>query len=201
MSQLYRKSRSKDIIIPVRPKVKHEGKFQGATVLAPTTGYYETPITTLDFASLYPSIMMAHNLCYSTMVNKQSALEMGLKEDDLTKTPTGNYFVKSSVKKGLLPEILNDLLTQGKVAKKDMKAATDPFLKAVFNGRQLALKISANSVYGFTGAQQGQLCCMPISASVTSFGRNMIDDQKSLLKKHYTIANGFQHDAQVIYGD
>jgi len=33
--------------------------------------------------------------------------------------------------------------------------ASDPFEKAVLEGRQLALKIAANSVYGFTGAQIG----------------------------------------------
>ena len=49
------------------------------------------------------------------------------------------------------------------------------FLKAVLDGRQLALKISANSVYGFTGAQAGQLPCLEISASVTAFGRIMIE--------------------------
>lgn len=32
-----------------------------------------------------------------------------------------------------------------------MGEATDPFLKAVYNGRQLALKVSANSVYGAGG--------------------------------------------------
>lgn len=47
-------------------------------------------------------------------------------------------------------------------------------MKAVLDGRQLALKISANSVYGFTGAQLGKLQCMEISSSVTSFGMDMI---------------------------
>lgn len=42
--------------------------YEGATVLAPDEGFYEDPIATLDFASLYPSIMMAHNLCYTTLV-------------------------------------------------------------------------------------------------------------------------------------
>ena len=42
--------------------------YEGATVLDPIAGYYDSPIATLDFASLYPSIMMAHNLCYSTLV-------------------------------------------------------------------------------------------------------------------------------------
>lgn len=67
------------------------------------------------------------------------------------RTPTGDVFVKSTVKSGLLPEILQELLAARKRAKKDMAAATDPLTKDVLNGRQLALKISANSVYGFTG--------------------------------------------------
>lgn len=37
-------------------------------VLEARTGFYEKPIATLDFASLYPSIMMAYNLCYCTLV-------------------------------------------------------------------------------------------------------------------------------------
>ena len=48
-------------------------------------------------------------------------------------------------------------------AKNDLKNETDPFRKQVLDGRQLALKISANSVYGFTGAQVGKLPCLEIS--------------------------------------
>lgn len=48
-------------------------------------------------------------------------------------------------------------------AKADLKKETDPFKKEVLDGRQLALKISANSVYGFTGAQVGKLPCLEIS--------------------------------------
>ncbi len=42
--------------------------YEGATVLDAKQGFYKTPVATLDFASLYPSIMMAHNLCYSTLL-------------------------------------------------------------------------------------------------------------------------------------
>lgn len=45
-----------------------DDKYEGATVLEPIKGFYDVPIATLDFASLYPSIMMAHNICYSTLV-------------------------------------------------------------------------------------------------------------------------------------
>jgi DNA polymerase delta subunit 1 len=42
--------------------------YEGATVLEAQKGAYYTPITALDFEALYPSIMMAHNLCYSSYV-------------------------------------------------------------------------------------------------------------------------------------
>jgi len=95
------------------------------------------------------------------------------------RTPSGNLFVKSSVRKGLLPEILESLLAARKKAKADLKKETDPFKAKVLDGRQLALKISANSVYGFTGAQVGKLPCLEISQSVTAFGRMMIEQTKN----------------------
>ena len=79
----------------------------------------------------------------------------------MTRSPTGDCFVKSTSRKGLLPQILEELLTARKKAKKDLKVEKDPFKKAVYDGRQLALKISANSVYGFTGAQVGRRAARP----------------------------------------
>ena len=40
-------------------------------LLLPLAGYYDTPVATLDFSSLYPSIMMAHNLCYTTLIESK----------------------------------------------------------------------------------------------------------------------------------
>ena len=199
-SQLYRKAMTQDMLIPVESRVKTDGKFEGADVLDPMTDFYQKPIVTLDFASLYPSIMMAHNLCYTTLV-KKSVAEKLLTEDMYAKSPHGDYFVKPHVKKGLLPEILEELLAARKKAKDDLKNETDPFKRAVLDGRQLALKISANSVYGFTGAQNGQLPCLEISSSVTSYGRQMIHKTKDLVEAHYSKANGYEQDAKVIYGD
>lgn len=113
----------------------------------------------------------------------------------------GDCFVKSSVCKGLLPQILQELLAARKRAKADLKAATDPFERAVLDGRQLALKVSANSVYGFTGATVGKLCCLEISGSVTAYGRRMIEHTKNTVEAYYTKANGFESDCSVIYGD
>uniref|UniRef100_A0A8D3DPA5 DNA polymerase n=1 Tax=Scophthalmus maximus TaxID=52904 RepID=A0A8D3DPA5_SCOMX len=200
VSQLLRQAMKQDLVMPV---VKTEGgeDYTGATVIEPEKGYYSIPIATLDFSSLYPSIMMAHNLCYTTLLQKGSVEKLGLSPEDFIKTPTGDRFVKSSVRKGLLPEILENLLSARKRAKTELKKETDPFKKQVLDGRQLALKISANSVYGFTGAQVGKLPCLEISQSVTGFGRQMIEQTKQLVESKYTISSGYQGDAKVIYGD
>lgn len=201
ISQLFRKCLEEDIVVP---NMKSEGgneEFEGATVIEPIRGYYDVPIATLDFSSLYPSIMMAHNLCYTTLLNKQSIKAYNLSEDDYTLTPNGDYFVKDTKRKGILPTILNELLTARKKAKNDLKNEKDPFKKGVLNGRQLALKISANSVYGFTGATIGKLPCLAISSSVTAFGREMIEKTKNVVQEQYCVKNGYTYDAQVIYGD
>ncbi|SGZ46227.1 CIC11C00000002857 [Sungouiella intermedia] len=201
ISQLFRKCLQEDIVVP---NMKSEGsneEYEGATVIEPVRGYYDVPIATLDFSSLYPSIMMAHNLCYTTLLNKQSIQAFKLTEDDYTHTPNGDYFVKDNKRKGILPTILHELLTARKKAKADLKKETDPFKKDVLNGRQLALKISANSVYGFTGATIGKLPCLAISSSVTAFGREMIEKTKNEVQEKYSTKNGYTYDAQVIYGD
>lgn len=199
-SQMYRKAADVDMLIPTERSNKSEGKYEGAYVLEPIPGFYTVPVATLDFASLYPSIMMAHNLCYSTLILDKQLLST-LAKDEYTQTPHGDYFIKSTVRKGLLPQILEELINARKKAKNDLAKETDPMRKAVLDGRQLALKISANSVYGFTGAQVGQLPCLEISPSVTAFGRQMIDQTKNFVMNHYNKRMGYKHDSVVIYGD
>lgn len=146
VSQLFRKAREQDLVIPtIDSHGAGEETYEGATVIEPSRGYYDVPIATLDFASLYPSIMMAHNLCYTTLVNDPSKLP----PDSYIRTPSGDVFVKKSLRKGLLPEILEELLDARKKAKNDLKKETDPFKKAVLDGRQLALKVKSAKIYFF----------------------------------------------------
>lgn len=203
VSQLFRKALEQKLVIP---NLKSEGnsdeQYEGATVIEPTRGYYDVPIATLDFASLYPSIIQAHNLCYTTLAKKPTIEKLNLqKGEDYIVTPNGDMFVTTKQRKGLLTQILEELLTARKQAKRELAVETDPFKKAVLNGRQLALKISANSVYGLTGATVGKLPCLEIASSTTSYGRQMIEKTKTEVEEKYTIANGYSHDAQVIYGD
>lgn len=202
ISQLFRKARDDGYLIPAYKGDGGDEQYEGATVLDPKQGYYDKPIATLDFASLYPSIMMAHNLCYTTLLDKRTIDRLQLVQDkDYVVTPNNNCFVKSSLRKGLLPEVLENLLAARKAAKADLKKETDPLRRAVLDGRQLALKVSANSVYGFTGATVGRLPCLEISMSVTAYGRQMIEETKRRVEEHYTTKNGYEHDAVVIYGD
>ncbi|XP_046672164.1 DNA polymerase delta catalytic subunit isoform X1 [Homalodisca vitripennis] len=201
VSQLLRSAKEKGFVMPAYQGGVQEEQFEGATVIEPKKGYYADPVATLDFSSLYPSIMMAHNLCYTTLLQGNAREKYGLTPDQYSKTPANNFFVKSSVRKGILPEILENLLSARKKAKLDLKNETDEFKKKVLDGRQLALKISANSVYGFTGAQVGKLPCLEISGSVTAYGRTMIEQTKQEVEDKYCIRNGYDHDAVVIYGD
>eukprot|EP00922_Rhytidocystis_sp_ex-Travisia-forbesii_P037852 GHVS01056366.1.p1 GENE.GHVS01056366.1~~GHVS01056366.1.p1 ORF type:complete len:1060 (+),score=107.39 GHVS01056366.1:163-3342(+) len=204
-SQLLRQAKPLNYIVPSKPRLQggdSSEQYTGATVLDPMKGFYQKPIATLDFASLYPSIIMAHNLCYTTLV--QPHLRHKLRPEDVTETTTSPkyYFVKPHVRKGVLPMILQNLLGARKKAKAQMATEADPFKKNVYNGRQLALKISANSVYGFTGATTGgQLPCLEIATSTTCYGRDMIELTKNYVQSRYCIANGYSYNAVVIYGD
>ena len=114
LSQLFRKAMDDGYVIPT---LKSEGmdvllflvflsnnllgtdeQYEGATVIEPKRGYYDVPIATLDFSSLYPSIMMAHNLCYTTLLDKHTIDRLKLERDvDYIQTPNNgvSYVVRS----------------------------------------------------------------------------------------------------------
>jgi DNA polymerase delta subunit 1 len=191
-SQMAYKARQLGFLIPYFKKSGPPGpdeKYQGATVLEAQTGAYYGPITALDFASLYPSIMCAHNLCYSTLV-------MDPQFDNLPGVEYEQFgqFRFAQGQPSLLPVILTDLKAYRKKAKKLMAAAEGTPMEAVYNGQQLAYKISMNSIYGFTGASKGMLPCVAIASSVTMRGRQMIEETKNYVETNFP-------GAKVRYGD
>ena len=84
--------------------------YEGATVIDPTPGFYKSPVATLDFASLYPSIMLAHNLCFSTFVTEDKYRDIpGVDYETHQASEVKRYtFVTSTP--GVLPAILRNLL-------------------------------------------------------------------------------------------
>jgi DNA polymerase elongation subunit (family B) len=197
-SQIAYETRKAKYLIPVLPKNESDSKFQGATVLEAHIGYYTRPVCGLDFASLYPSIMIAHNMCYSTVVLDKKYLNLpGVEYSTIecgnsdTGEPLSFTFVQNQP--GVLSGILQSLWKNRKVTKKEMNQATDPFVKTVLNAKQLAIKVSMNSIYGFTGATVGALPCLEISQSVTGCGRQMIEQTQKHAKEMF--------QCEIVYGD
>jgi DNA polymerase delta subunit 1 len=193
-SQLTKKARELGFMVPtIRYGAIPEEPYEGATVLEAQKGAYYTPITALDFEALYPSIMMAHNLCYSSYVmdERKYGNVPGIEYETFNIGDRTYKFAQGVP--SLLPAILLELKQFRKQAKRDMAAATG-FMKEVYNGKQLAYKISMNSVYGFTGAGKGILPCVPIASTTTSKGRSMIEETKNYVEKHFP-------GSKVRYGD
>jgi DNA polymerase delta subunit 1 len=193
-SQLTKKARELGFMVPtIRYGALPEEPYEGATVLEAQKGAYYTPITALDFEALYPSIMMAHNLCYSSYVmdERKYGNVPGIEYETFNIGDRTYKFAQGVP--SLLPAILLELKQFRKQAKRDMAAASG-FMKEVYNGKQLAYKISMNSVYGFTGAGKGILPCVPIASTTTSKGRSMIEETKNYVEKNFP-------GAKVRYGD
>ena len=188
-SLLTKKAREMGFMVPTISWGQYSADgYEGATVLDAQKGAYYTPITALDFEGLYPSIMMAHNLCYSSMVMDSKYENI----PGITYETFGFYKFAQDVP-SLLPSILLELKQFRKQAKKDMAQSTGA-LKEMYNGKQLAYKVSMNSVYGFTGAAKGMLPCVQIASTVTLKGRSMIDETKAYVEKNFP-------GAKVRYGD
>jgi DNA polymerase delta subunit 1 len=132
--------------------------YIGATVISPSVGFYPHPIAGFDYNSLYPSIMIAWNLCYSTILVDPIKIQLAIQKgytviEQKLKESNNPWFVLNA--KSLLPPILKKFLSARKEAKNlymKYEAEKNYPVSAVYNGKQGALKICANSIYGFTGA-------------------------------------------------
>lgn len=189
---------------------KSSDGFKGAVVLAPTSGFYTDPVICVDFASLYPSIMRAMNMCYSTIVSNEEIETNGWVEGKDVRTvpdyewidgrlkivhnPDNVSFLTKETRPGVLPRILAKLYSQRKEVKKEMKAKYGTPEEAVLNGVQLAIKVVMNSIYGFTGAKKGYLPEPRIAESVTLYGRGCTLKCKDYVDNNY-------EGCEVVYGD
>lgn len=164
-------------------------EYVGAHVVEPTVGYYLDPILTLDFASLYPSLIQTYNLSFDTRVTKEDT-----QAESLVVPNTSHRFVSSSVRRGLLPLILDELLAERKRVRKLAAQTEDKLQKNLLNCTQLALKISANSCYGFTGSTKGLMTCIEVAESTTGAGRELIHFSSDTIEREWP-------GAKVVYGD
>lgn len=248
LSQLYDLAYKQNIILSKR--AAPDIFFNGGFVFNVVPGIFDG-VAVIDFNSLYPSIMIAYNLCYTTLLRPENFNDLPKEdvftikvprpdakdgnsydfdqptptvavtegdddENDEDGTPTlqvgkmvsqtlsNNYmdkdnyyfrFVKPHVRKGLIPTIVGHLISERKRVRevqKKYKKGTVEWL--VLEERQLALKISANSMFGFTGAgKQGKRPIIEVAMSITAIGRELIGFVNKYVEEKY--------GADVVYGD
>ncbi|RFU34499.1 hypothetical protein B7463_g1872, partial [Scytalidium lignicola] len=182
-------------------------------VMEPQSAFYNGPLLVLDFQSLYPSVMIAYNYCYSTflgrIVNWRGASKMGFKDyqrqkrlleliqDHINIAPNGMMYAKPNIRKSLLAKMLTEILETRVMVKSGMQIDKDNIsLQRLLNNRQLALKLIANVTYGYSSASfSGRMPCSEIADSIVQTGRETLEKAIALI--HSVKRWG----AEVVYGD
>lgn len=200
-------------IVPHKNKTNDNVDFKGATVLTAKSGIHYYPVSALDFASLYPSSMISHNLCISSFISEENLNEHIKKykwsvdkyrkvewnEDGIIKK---YFYVQPDIVDGkiveedraVLPQILLKLLNKRNETKKIMSNESDSFKKSILDGLQLAYKVTANSIYGQLGSAVGPIGKVEVAASITTTGRQLLELAQNFVLTHY-------HGSTAIYGD
>lgn len=139
---------------------KKKAAYTGGLVLDPIKGFYESFILLMDFNSLYPSIIQEYNICYTTITAPNDPNELPAVPD-------------SNVEPGILPVQIRTLVESRRNVKSLMsKPKISPELKMQYNIRQMALKLTANSMYGCLGFSHSRFYAPHLAALVTFKGKN-----------------------------
>jgi DNA polymerase zeta len=182
-------------------------------VMEPQSAFYPSPLLVLDFQSLYPSVMIAYNYCYSTclgrVVSWRGTNKLGFTEykrregllrllkDYINIAPNGMMYTKPEIRKSLLAKMLTEILETRVMVKSGMKEdKDDKTLQKLLNNRQLALKLLANVTYGYTSASfSGRMPCSEIADSIVQTGRETLE--RAIAYIHSVE----RWNAEVVYGD
>ncbi len=144
-----------------RRRVRKEEGLKGGHVLEPRSGLQENVIV-MDYKSLYPTIMIANNICFST-------LDKG-------------KFVSKDKYKGIVPRILEELLEKRLLLKGELKKVEKGDQYRILDMTQLAVKILLNSFYGYFGYIRSRMYELTIANTVTRTGRETITETKRIIE-------------------
>lgn len=163
---------------------KKKDKYKGGLVFEPEKGLYDKFILVMDFNSLYPSIIQEYNICFTTIERS----DITDQDDRIPEVP------EDTTNKGILPRLIRTLVSRRREVKKLMKdrSATEDQL-ATWDVKQMALKLTANSMYGCLGYTKSRFYARPLAALTTSKGREILQSTKDLAES--------AHALRVIYGD
>ena len=179
-SLMIRLADSKGIGVPMTNRRKRTGHIEGGYVHSLDPGLYEW-VCVLDFKSMYPSIIIDRNLCFTT-----------ISEEGEIETPHGVKFSSPEQKKGLLPDLLVNLMTDRDSAKKLQASAKTENEEQYYRRVQEAIKILMNSVYGVFASYFYRFTNLDIGASITGYAREYVKEILKDLEKE---------GLDVIYGD
>ena len=204
---------------------KHEHpfiKYEGGFVNEPIVGFHSNPIFVLDFNSLYPTTMLAFNICTTTIVHPEKLnIESVLEDEDgnfnpqnlselcsmsgdgtleIFKTPYMRNvgFVSENNRKGVMPQILDNLLKTRKKLQNELKQTSCPNKKKQLDAQQLTYKLCANAIYGLLGCSFSPLYNPEVAASVTGFGRFLSFIKRKFIN-NYMLEDNIE--GRIIYGD
>ncbi|RDW89554.1 DNA polymerase-2 [Coleophoma cylindrospora] len=162
--------------------VKKKDKYKGGLVFEPEKGLYDKFVLVMDFNSLYPSIIQEFNICFTTV--DRTALSDD--EDRVPEVPTDQDM-------GILPKLISNLVSRRRQVKSLMKSkSATPEELATWDIKQLALKLTANSMYGCLGYTKSRFYARPLAVLTTYKGREILRSTKDLAESN---------SLQVIYGD
>lgn len=179
-------------ILPCRPGDaevrKREGsrreELKGGFVIEPKKGL-QSFVMAFDFKSMYPSIIKTFNICPTTLTKKEVP--------NVIKTPSGAMFVPESMRKGIIPKIVDQLIRSREVVKTELEKTRSPGRERPLYAKQWALKIMANAFYGHFGYSRARVYNLDVANAITSSGRDIIQSTKKLIEEKF----GYE----VVYGD
>ncbi|KAG9246225.1 hypothetical protein BJ878DRAFT_565978 [Calycina marina] len=162
---------------------KKKDKYKGGLVFEPEKGLYDKFVLVMDFNSLYPSIIQEFNICFTTV----DRTKLSDDEDRVPEVPGTDQDL------GILPTLIATLVKQRRQVKSLMKDKTaTPEQLATWDIKQLALKLTANSMYGCLGYTKSRFYARPLAVLTTYKGREILRSTKELAETN---------SLQVIYGD
>lgn len=167
-SILIREADRANIGVPMTKHKKKTSKIEGGYVFDVEPGLYHW-VCVLDFKSMYPSLMISKNICFTTLSPNGEIL-----------SPIGARFLNKDIRQGLVPKILENLMRERDEIKEKMKRTEDSEEIRYLDGLQNAIKILMNSFYGVFASTFYRFTDQKIGASITAFARENI---KGIIKK------------------
>lgn len=161
-SLLIRAADREKIGVPPNGKAVRTEQIEGGYVHDMNAGLYHW-VTVLDFKSMYPSLIISKNICFTTLCDNGGIV-----------APNGVRYLSKDERLGLLPRILEQLMGERDSIKKRMKASSTDEERDYLDGLQAAVKVIMNTFYGVFASSFYRFTDKQIGSSITAFARHTI---------------------------